>query len=124
QALQTNAELYALTVKAPGQDTVTIPEDASPAYFAAAMAEARTRFEPQLSRAQHYLGVFHDDADHRIDIDPVLVVRSPNEVDAIGPYTHAVGGAYNFATRHGYFPPHVQRAPSPIRSPPPSTSPP
>lgn len=103
----TDPDLYALTVKTAGQDSVTIPDRASPDQFAAAMREARTRFDPQLQRASHYLGVFHDDSHHRIDIDPVVIVRSADDVDAIGAYTHAIGGAYHFASGNGHFPPHV-----------------
>lgn len=107
KAFTSDGELYALTVKAPGQHSVSIPENADAAHFAAAMTEARRRFDTQLRREHHYLGVFHDDDGHIIDIDPVLVVSSPAEVDAVGAYTHAVGGAYHFATGNGYFPPHV-----------------
>jgi hypothetical protein len=51
--------------------------------------------------------VFHDDENHRIDIDPVLVVTNRADVDTIGAATHAIGGAYNFSDGNGYWPPHV-----------------
>lgn len=98
---------FALTVKSPGQQSVTIPENADQPHFAAAMKEARQRFDPQLQRPDHHLGVFHDDDTHQIDIDPVLVVQTPQEVEEIGAATHAIGGAYDFSTGDGYFPPHV-----------------
>jgi hypothetical protein len=98
---------FAVTVKEPGQRSVTIPEEANPEWFRQAMDEARRRFDAQLHRAQHYLGVFHDDDARRIDFDPVLIVGSRAEVDAIGAYTHAVGGAYDFSTGNGVWPPHV-----------------
>jgi hypothetical protein len=98
---------FALTVKDAGQDSVSIPLDADEQLFDAAMVEARRRFDAQLSRAQHHLGVFRD-------IDPVLVVDTLHEVETIGAYTHAIGGAYYFADGNGYWPPHVAGSVSPV----------
>lgn len=104
--LPQGANLFAITVKA-GHQTVSVPEGASRAEFSAAMDEAKKRFGPILERESHYLGVFHDDEHRRVDIDPVLVVRSRADVDTIGAASHSIGGAYNFSDGNGYWPPHV-----------------
>ena len=100
---------YALSVKEPGQQTTSISEEDAkdPAKFGAAMDRARESYGVQLQSADHYLGVFHDDLNNRIDIDPVVIVDTKEQVDAIGAYTHAIGGAYEFETGNGHFPPHV-----------------
>lgn len=100
QPLQSDADKYALTVREGGQGIIAVDEKVTYAQFEQAMAAARSEFGGQLSQRDHYLGVFHDDENHRIDIDPVVVVAS----------THAVGGAYHFASGNGYFPPHVKGA--------------
>jgi GNAT superfamily N-acetyltransferase len=105
--LASDADLYALTVKESGMETVTVPENASQAEFEAAMTAARDKFRPVLERRDHYLGVFHDDDLNRIDFDPVTVVDSLDKVETIGAATRAIGGAYNFADGNGYWPPHV-----------------
>lgn len=105
--LASDADRYALTVKEPGMETVTVPEGASADEFNTAMTEARDKFRPILERRDHYLGVFHDDDLNRIDFDPVTVVDSLDKVETIGAATRAVGGAYNFADGNGYWPPHV-----------------
>jgi hypothetical protein len=107
EPLQTAAARYALTVKPVDLDPVSVPEKASEAQFKAAMDEARRRFADQLAARQAYLGVFHDDDQGRIDIDPTLVVDNLHDVETIGAFTHAIGGAYNFADGNGYWPPHV-----------------
>lgn len=105
--LETAEPRYALTVKPQGLDPVHIPEGASEADFYAAMDRARAAFGDELAKSQRYLGVFHDDDEGSIDIDPVLVVDNLDDVEAVGAYTHAIGGAYNFADGNGYWPPHV-----------------
>lgn len=105
--LESDADRYALSVKPQGLTTVSIPEGASEVEFSAAMDQALAAFGGELDKQQRYLGVFHDDDNHRIDIDPVLVVGTPGEVEAIGAYTHAIGGAYHFRSGDGYWPPHV-----------------
>ena len=105
--LPDGADKYALTVKDEGISTVFIPENSSRADFDAAMDQAKERFRPILERQNHYLGVFHDDDLNRIDIDPVTVVNTVEEVHTIGAATRAVGGAYNFADGNGYWPPYV-----------------
>jgi len=71
------------------------------------MDRARKEYATKLKGAEVYLGVFRDDDNNRIDFDPVTIVDSEAEVDSLGAYTHAVGGAYDFATGNGHFPPHV-----------------
>jgi len=107
EPLPQGADAYALTVKPHGLKQVQIPEGASAAEFSAAMDEAKARFARELEKGQHYLGVFHDDENHRIDIDPVIVVGTMHEVETIGSYSHAIGGAYHFATGDGAWPPYV-----------------
>jgi hypothetical protein len=87
--------------------TVSIPETASETEFGAAVDKAMIRFAGELEKGQRHLGIFHDDENHRIDIDPVLVVDSLSDVEQIGAYTHAIGGAYSFKDGQGYWPPHV-----------------
>ena len=105
--LPQGANAYAITVKPKGMQTVFVPENGTQAQFDAAMDRARKRYGPILERKDHYLGVFHDDENGRIDIDPVLVVRHREDVDTIGAATRAIGGAYNFSDGNGYWPPHV-----------------
>ena len=105
--LQSNADAYAISVKPADMETISIPEGADRPTFDRAMDRARQRFEDVLESQKSYLGVFHDDDNNRIDFDPVTVVDSPHEVEAIGTWTHAIGGAYHFKSGDGYFPPHV-----------------
>jgi hypothetical protein len=107
QALETDVNAYALTVRPQNMTDISVPEHASEAEFNAAMDRAVATYRDELLKGHRYLGVFHDDDEHRIDIDPVLVVGTLDEVEAIGSYTHAIGGAYNFADGNGYWPPHV-----------------
>lgn len=106
-ALPQGANAYAITVKGHKQETVSVHENATEQEFADAMLTARTRFSSILQRESHYLGVFHDDVNHRIDIDPVIVVHNRADVDTIGAASHSIGGAYNFSDGNGYWPPHV-----------------
>jgi hypothetical protein len=107
EALASDADKYALSVKPPGVGSVSVPENATEQQFAAAMDEALVKFRSLLEQSGHYLGVFHDDDSHRIDIDPVAVVDSADDAEAMSAYTHNIGGAYHFASGNGYFPPHI-----------------
>lgn len=107
KALPQGANAFALTVKGVGVKTISVHENATEAEFNAAMDQAKKAFGPALKRVGHHLGVFHDDENHRIDIDPVIIVTNRKDVDTIGAATHAVGGAYNFSDGNGYWPPHV-----------------
>jgi len=103
-------EAYALSVKN-GVASVTIPADSDEATFKKAMKEARERFDNDLRYKQISLGIFHDDDTGQIEFDPVLVVDNLHDVDTIGSYTHAVGGAYGFHDGNGYWPPYVEEKP-------------
>lgn len=107
QPLQSDADAYALTVRPPGTPTVNVPVHASAEEFTAAMNKARHHYRHLLERKDHHLGVFHDADLGRIDFDPTLIVHSPHEVETIGAHTNAVGGAYNFKSGDGYWPPHI-----------------
>jgi hypothetical protein len=95
---------YALSITL---DTMSVAEHATRAEFDGAMDSARVKYAAELARSGTYFGVFHDDYHNRIDIDPVTVVDSPGDAERIGAYTHAIGGAYHFASGNGHFPPHV-----------------
>lgn len=107
EALASDADKYAITVKPPGVETVEIGDNASREVFNHAIDHAVSRFKPELQQQDHYLGVFHDDEKGTIDFDPVVVVDNTHDVETIGAYTHATGGAYHFASGDGYWPPHV-----------------
>ena len=105
--LPQGADKYAMSIKPAGLDTTSLPEHASRAEFDEAMNIALSKYGKQLAKGGSYLGVFHDDDLNRIDIDPVTVLDSLREVETIGAYTHAIGGAYHFASGDGFWPPHV-----------------
>ena len=105
--LPQGAEKWAMSIKPSGLDTTSVGEHASRADYEQAMDIARTKYHNQLAKGGSYLGVFHDDDLGRIDIDPVTVLDSLREVETIGAYTHAIGGAYKFSDGNGYWPPHV-----------------
>lgn len=107
QALPQGANKFAITVKDVGAKTISVPENATRTEFDSAMDLAKSRFSHVLQRQDHHLGVFRDNDNNRIDIDPVLVVSKRSDVDTIGAATHAIGGAYNFKDGNGYWPPHV-----------------
>ena len=100
---------YAVTAKRPGQETVEVSPHLNREQFGSAMDTARNRF-PQIGNRYHHLGVFHDAEKGTIDLDPVLVTRRPNQVERVGAYTHAIGGAYHVESGNGYFPPHVKES--------------
>jgi hypothetical protein len=107
QPYQTNADLYALTVKEPGMEGHSIPIGSNAEQFTEAMNHARSRFDPILQRQNHALGVFRDDDKGTIDFDPTLVVDNRHDVETIGAHTRAVGGAYHFKSGDGLWPVHV-----------------
>jgi hypothetical protein len=108
EVLAPDEDKFALTAKPAGVTTISVPQDATEAQFDKAMDQALKKFGPLLERGNHHLGVFHDDDNSRIDIDPVVVVGSQDEAESIGAYTHNIGGAYRFSDGNGYFPPHVK----------------
>jgi hypothetical protein len=98
---------YAVTAKTRGQESVRLSEGASQEEFRAALAEATEKFKAELDSEGAHLGVFHDDDLGVIDIDPVYVVNSLEESDAIGAYTGALGGAYHYQSGDGFFSPYI-----------------
>lgn len=102
---------YALTSRPPGMDTVDLPIGSSREDFDAAMDKARDRFSdpnngPLWFDGAH-LGVFRNEDIGKFEIDPVLLVKNHDDVEEIGAYTNAVGGAYKFDDGLGYWPPHI-----------------
>jgi hypothetical protein len=95
---------FALSVKDPNQHTIEIPKDAPQSVFNKAMADAVKAF-PQLTGRDHYLGVFRDEDKGTIDFDPVAIVDTKLQAEALGAYTNAIGGAYDYATGDGVPPP-------------------
>lgn len=99
---------YAITVRDPDHPGISVKPGASREHFADAMGRAREEYGHILSRPGHNLGVFHDADKGTVDIDPVLTVKNRADVESIGAYTRAVGGAYHFKSGDGYWPPHVK----------------
>lgn len=99
----------AVTVREPGQQQIAVHIGASREHFNNAMDQAREAYRPQLGRAHHALGVFRDETTGRVDIDPVAVTDRAVDARAIGAYTHASGGAYDFASGNGVWVPHVSK---------------
>jgi DNA polymerase III gamma/tau subunit len=102
-----NPAKHAVSAKLPGQQSVTVPADASEEHFNNAMSQARSTFSEQLSHPSHYLGVFHDADKGHIEIDPVVAVNGAKKAQEVGAATRATGGAYHFKSGNGVFPPHV-----------------
>ena len=99
----------------PARSSYRFPQDADEDTFNAMMDRAKEEYADKLKGSEVYLGVFRDDKNNRIDFDPVTIVDTEEEVDALGAYTHAVGGAYDFSTGNGHFPPHVASLSSDIK---------
>lgn len=97
----------AVTIKSDGQDTISIPENASREEFSNAMDRAYQEFGPQLSYKGGHLGVFHDDGKGTIDIDPVAIVDTKAQAEELSAASHSTGGAYDYETGNGHFAPHV-----------------
>jgi hypothetical protein len=108
EPLPEGADKFATSAKPPGIETMSIPEGSTEAQFDKAMDAAFQRFEPLLERGGYHLGIFHDDAHHRIDFDPVFVSGSQDQANAIAAYTHNIGGSFRFSDGLGYFPPHIK----------------
>lgn len=106
--LPQGADKYALTVRDPGMDSISIAPTASAAEFRKAFGQATARYRTILQRPGHSLGVFHDADKKTIDFDPVYVTGKKSETETIGAYTRTVGGAYHFKSGDGFWPPHVK----------------
>lgn len=103
-----NEDAYALTVREPSQQKISVPIGSSREDFNSAMDKAREQYANQLSYKGGHLGVFHDVDTGNIDIDPTYVTQHLEDVDKLGAYTRAVGGAYHFKSGNGFWPPHVR----------------
>ncbi len=108
EALASDANKYAVTVKPAGLESVSVGENPTRGEWNKAMDEAVARFGPALEGQTYHLGVFHDDDLKRVDIDPVVVTDTQKQSEQIGAYAHNIGGAYNFADGNGYWPPYVE----------------
>lgn len=107
---------YALAIRHPDEKQLSVPVGASKEALSAEMDKAKATYADRLGADGVFLGVFRDDDEKRIDIDPVAIVDTPHEVETIGAHCHSIGGAYDFSsevngesgTGTGYFPPHVK----------------
>lgn len=102
-----DADQFAVTVRAPGEETISLPLDATPEQFAEAAAQAREAFSDTLSLDGGHLGIFRNETTGAIEFDPVLVLNTTDEVETIGAATAAQGGAYHFKSGDGYWVPYV-----------------
>lgn len=100
---------YAVTVREPGQEQLGVHIGASREHFENAMDQAKESYKPQLGRSHASLGVFRNEETGHIDMDPVAITDRATDAKAIGAYTHAAGGAYDFKTGNGVWVPHVSR---------------
>jgi len=107
----------ALTVREPTESPISVHPAANRQQFGQAMDQAKQQFGGRLGHTNHYLGVFHDADAGRIDIDPTVVVGDPSRkhrqkkgmqvAKEVMSATHALGGAYHFASGDGVWPNHV-----------------
>lgn len=86
------ADGYAVAIRPRGADPIRVPFDRE--------AESVT-----ISTRAPYVGVFADTGSRTVDVDPVAIVATRLEADALGVYCRATGGAYNFADGLGYWAP-------------------
>lgn len=103
-----NGDTYAVTAKVGNMKTITTPLNATPKQFDAAYTKALKAFAPILNSEGGHLGIFENHDTGVIEFDPVYHTQTVGDTEAVGAYTHAHGGAYNFATEYGYWIPHVR----------------
>jgi hypothetical protein len=113
EPLEAGADKYVLTVKPPGFSAITLPENAAEPDFQAAMDRALVEFRVLLEQSGFHLGIFHDDGNHRIDIDPVAVAEDRADAEALAAYTRNTGGAYHLGTGQVIHAPYQADAPKP-----------
>jgi hypothetical protein len=101
-------DTYAVSAKIGNMKTVTTPLNATPKQFDAAYTKALRAFGPVLNSEGGHLGIFENHDTGVIEFDPVYHTQNVADTEAVGAYTHAHGGAYNFVTKHGYWIPHVR----------------
>lgn len=95
----TRTDGYGVSLRPWGMQSVSIAEDASYETFTQAFNTALITYG-----VSPYLGIFHDDKRGTIEFDPVDIVGTLAEVDALGTIYPVSGGAYSFATGEGYWP--------------------
>lgn len=111
---------FALTVRDPEDRGISVPNTVNREQFGNALEEAHARYADKLARGSHYLGIFHDPTKEvgghtgAIDFDPVAVVggkggfeKGRQQAKDMMSATHALGGAYHFASGDGFWPNHV-----------------
>jgi hypothetical protein len=101
-------DTYAVTAKTGKMKTETVALDATPKQFDAAYTKALKNFAPILNSEGGHLGIFENHDTGKIEFDPVYHTTNVHDTEAVGSYTHAHGGAYNFATEYAYWLPHVK----------------
>ena len=98
---------YAVTVRRAGTLRASVDPTAPYAEFRRGLEKAVAAYWRELGLNGACLGIFYDVESYRIDIDPVVIMPSQESAEAVGAYTFAVGGAYDFSTGNGVWPPHV-----------------
>ena len=111
---------FALTVRDPEDKGISVPNTVNREQFGSALEQAHAQYADKLARGSHYLGIFHDPTKKlpsghtgAIDIDPVAVVKGKSfehgrqQAKDMMSATHALGGAYHFASGDGFWPNHV-----------------
>lgn len=94
-------EAYAVTVKPEDTRSVHIVPDPSFTEFCSGLFKAMERFV----LVGDYIGIFNNMAKGVIEFDPVIVVRTKAEVDALHAAQHPdFDRAYEFHTGNGYYP--------------------
>jgi len=99
-----------LTVRLPGMKEITVDPNADEATFARGIEQAKQEYATILASEGAHLGIFRNDTTGRIEIDPTYVVGDSHQVETIGSYTHANGGAYHYQTGNGVWVPNITDA--------------
>ncbi len=100
-------DTYAVTARLPDMSQVTVPINADRKAFDTAYNQAIKTYERVLDSEGGHLGIFHNQDTQRIEFDPVYHIEDVATTEAVGAYTHAVGGAYHFGSGYGHWMPHV-----------------
>lgn len=103
-----NTRGYAITSRPPGAPEVSVPVGAPKEVLESAMRQARQEYDRPLRMQGAHLGVFHDADKGTIDVDPIVIVHNRRQVEELGAFTRATGGAYHFRSGQGFWPPHVE----------------
>lgn len=103
-----HGDTYSVSAKDKGQESVTVPIGASEKVFNRGYTSALKRFGTQLNSEGGHIGIFENQTTGKIEFDPVYHTTNVHDTEAVGTYTHANGGAYNFRTENAYWTPHVR----------------